>query len=86
MSYVIPHHFPAEPGPTSTNGFTLGKKYSVLERCNSTVTVLNDNGHERVIIPGANSPHIVYQSGGGKLGYLLSSQRCVGYFSEYFDD
>ena len=80
MSYVIPHHFPAEPGPTDMNGFTLGKRYQVIDRCNSTVTVRNDNNHDRVIIPGANSPHITYQRQ-DIMG--MWTQYSVGYFSEY---
>ncbi len=79
-SFVIPHLFSGDRWPTSTNGFTIGKEYVIIARMNSCVTVHNDNGDERVIIPGANSPHIVHQSG-GKLGYY--DQRAVGYFSEY---
>jgi len=81
MNYVIPHQFPAEPDATSTNGFTIGYRYEIIDRCNSTVTVKNDNGHDRVIIPGVNSPHIIFTSHGGKLG--IGVHRSVGYFSEY---
>lgn len=79
MNYVMPHQFMGEPHATNMNGFTFGHKYRIIDRCNRTVTVRNDNGHSRVIIPGANSPHITHQSG-DMLGW---TQKCVGYFSEY---
>ena len=78
--FVVPYLYATTVEPSSTNGFTIGKEYVIIDRCNSTVTVRNDNGDLRVIIPGTQSPHIIRVTG-GTLG--MQGQTCVGYFTEF---
>ena len=45
-------------GAVSFNGFHDGGIYEVFRTKNALLWVLNDNRHERAIIPGDSSPHI----------------------------
>jgi len=80
--YIQPVLFKAEDHADGTNGFTFGRYYRVIHEMPSNtnaVTVLNDSGHERFILIGEDSPHIIRmtRSVGG-----CSGQRCAGYFAE----
>lgn len=75
--YVIPHIYPGEFA-SETNGFTIGRRYPVIDRVGAekqVAVVLNDNGHRRVILDRQPSPHIRADwAGPGR-------DRVVGYFT-----
>lgn len=62
MHYVTPVLFSRDT-PYSLNGFTPGKHYAVCGRKGNGVLVRNDNGHERFLLPGEPSGHLVAADG-----------------------
>jgi hypothetical protein len=72
MSWVVPTLYKADLPATSTNGFTIGRSYRIRSDNGRVATVLNDNGHERVVPldKGSNA-------------HLQNAWGCAGYFAVY---
>lgn len=76
MRYATPRQ--TDDRLNSTNGFTIGKRYAIIyENQFGSATVINDNGHERVIgTDGGSNAHLQRRGGSGYNSYA----HCAGYF------
>jgi hypothetical protein len=73
MRYAIPRQ--TDDRLNSTNGFTIGKRYEILtENEFGSATVINDNGHPRVI--GTDQGSNAHLQRTTRLGNVY----CAGYF------
>jgi hypothetical protein len=64
-------------GTLSTNGFTIGRAYEVVGMQGNCGVVVNDNGHERVVLlDGSPCAHIVSRY---RNAHRWPVQNVVGY-------
>lgn len=81
MKWVIPTLYDGMTA-TSTNGFTIGKSYSVKSDNGRVATVYNDNNHKRVVpLDEGSNAHLQHVSTFSTRGFPHERVECAGYFA-----